>query len=190
MQRGRFCPSSASCSTISPRSRLDVLSSRTLHALARLVQLAFWSSRSLERLMDAAPLMKMITATLVRDEQTRAMLETLYVYLLLAAKPEVDVDVVRTILFDVAGPQGREDMMNAGEQLIEQGRREGRVEGRVEGEQTGLRTAITTALAARGVPSSDAGRARLASCTDVDLLTQWLARAVTAASEGDVFGTP
>ena len=31
---------------------------------------------------------------------------------ILKGKPEVDVEAVRTILFDVAGPEGREDVMN------------------------------------------------------------------------------
>ena|SRR5258706_8955784 len=46
---------------------LDALSTRTLHALTRLVRLAFWSSRSFERLQDAAPLMQQVTTTLSRD---------------------------------------------------------------------------------------------------------------------------
>jgi predicted transposase/invertase (TIGR01784 family) len=162
---------------------LDALSSRTLQALTRLVQLAFWSSRSFERLQDAAPLMQQVTATLSRDERTRALLEQLYVYLLRAAQPEVDVRDVRTILLEVAGPQGREDVMNAAEQLIEQGRLEGLERGRAEG----LRAAIATALSARSMALSDVGRARLASCADVATLTRWLASAVTASSEAEVF---
>jgi len=35
------------------------------------------------------------------------------VYLLRAVQTEVAVDDVRTILLEVAGPQGREDVMNA-----------------------------------------------------------------------------
>ena len=104
---------------------LDALSSRTLKALTRLVQLAFWSSRSFERLQDAAPLMQQVTATLSRDASTRALLEQLSIYLLRAAQPDVDVRDVRTILFEVAGPHGGEDVMNAAEPLIQQGRAEG-----------------------------------------------------------------
>jgi predicted transposase YdaD len=166
---------------------LEELSSRALHALARLVELAFWSSRSFTRLRDAAPLMREIARALTRDDRTRALLEQLYVYVLLAARPDVDLEEVRTILFDVAGPQGQEDVMNAGEQLIAQGRAEGERQGRAEGEIDALRTAISIALSARALPLSEPGRARLASCVDVAALTVWLARAVTAASEADVF---
>ena len=91
---------------------------------------------------------------------------------------------VRSILLEVAGPQGAEDVVNAAEQLIEQGRTEGRAEGRVEG----LRAGVAAALVARAVPLSELGRARLASCTDIAMLTRWLTRAVTAASEAAVFG--
>ena len=174
---------------------LEALSSRAIHALGRLVELAFWSSRSLERLQRAAPLMRAITETLLRDARTRALLEQLYVYFLRAAQPEVDIGTVRTILLEVAGPQGREDVMNAAEQLIEQGRAEGhergreqgREEGREEGRAEGLRVAIAAALSVRALRLSDLGRARLAACADVATLTEWLARAITASSEADVF---
>lgn len=158
---------------------LEALASRVLSALTRLVQLALWSSRSFARLESAAPFMQETTATLTRDERTRALLAQLYVYLLRAAQPDVDVAAVRTILLQVAGPEGRQDVMNAAEQLIEQGR--------AEGHATGLRAAITTALSARAVPMSELARARIAACTDIPLLTRWLARAVTASVEADVF---
>jgi len=163
---------------------VDALASRVLSALARLVQLGLWSSRSLGRLKSAAPFMRQIAATLTRDEPTRSLLAQLYLYLLRAAQPDVDVQEVRTILLDIAGPQGREDVMNAAEQLIEQGRAEGLAKALV-----GLRAAVTTVLSARTVPMSELARARIAACTDDALLTQWLARAVRGASEADVFAS-
>ena len=123
--------------------------------------------------------MQQVTATLPRDAHTRALLEQLYVYLLRAAQPEVDVRRVHTILLEVAGPQGREDVMNAAEQLIEQGR--------TEGEIKGLRTAIAGVLETRRLVLSEVGRARLTSSADVAMLTRWLQRAVTASSEAQVF---
>jgi predicted transposase/invertase (TIGR01784 family) len=158
---------------------LEELAARALHALGRLVQLALWSSRSMERLGVAAPLMSSIAGTLERDSRTRALLLQLYAYLWQAAPPDVAAEDIRSILLQVAGPQGAEDVVNAAEQLIEQGRAEGRGEG--------LRAAIATALAARAVPLSEVGRARLASCTDVATLTRWLTRAVSATSEATVF---
>ncbi|HEY3820319.1 MAG TPA: hypothetical protein VGL81_24310 [Polyangiaceae bacterium] len=41
---------------------LDTLAARALHALGRLIQLALWSSRSIERLERAAPFMGDIAA--------------------------------------------------------------------------------------------------------------------------------
>ncbi len=76
---------------------------------------------------------------------------------------------------------------------LERGRAEGRAEGRVagiaEGRTEALRTAIVTALSARGLSLSDAGREKLASCADADVLTHWLARAVTVNSEVEIFAS-
>jgi predicted transposase YdaD len=80
--------------------------------------------------------------------------------------------------------------MNAAEQLIQQGRAEGEQKGEQRGLERGLeglRTGVAAALSARAMPLSEMGRARLASCVDVATLTRWLTRAVTAASEADVF---
>jgi hypothetical protein len=36
---------------------------------------------------------------------------------------------------------------------------------------------------------SDSGRARIAACTDMGVLTTWLTRALTASSEAEVFAS-
>ncbi len=46
---------------------------------------------------------------------------------------------------------------------------------------------VLAVLAARGIPVTDAARARLADCDDLALLQRCLVRAVSAASAGDVF---
>ncbi len=56
-----------------------------------------------------------------------------------------------------------------------------------KGEVKGLRAAITHVLAARSLALSELGRARLTSCADVAVLTAWLERVATAASEAEVF---
>jgi predicted transposase/invertase (TIGR01784 family) len=162
---------------------LEALSSRNLHALALLVELAFWASRSLGRLQDAAPRMGALVARLTRDARARMLLTQLYVYLLHDAPRNVVTAEVRAILKQIAGPAGEEDLMNAGEQLIEQGR----VKGHAEGHTEGLRAAVAVTLIARGLGPSDLAKARLAACSDVTLLTAWLASAATAANEADVF---
>lgn len=162
---------------------LEALASRKLHALALLVELAFWASRSLARLQDAAPRMGAIVAELTRDARARALLTQLYVYLLRDAPPDVETEEVRAILRQIAGPKGQEDIVNAGDRLIEQGRAEGLAKGQADG----LRAAIQAALSARGLGLSELGKARLAACSDVAVLTVWVTRSVTAATEADVF---
>lgn len=58
-----------------------------------------------------------------------------------------------------------------------------------EKSRAGVREAILTVLRARGVTCSDEGLSRLDACADPDLLNQWLARALQATSEADVFAT-
>jgi hypothetical protein len=88
----------------------------------------------------------------------------------------------RFVLDDLEA-QSLEDVVNAGEQLIAEGIEHGRAEGRAEG----MRAAIERVLAARSLPLSEVGRARLASCVDAATLTRWLERAATATSEAEVF---
>jgi hypothetical protein len=88
------------------------LASRTLAVWPRLVQLALWASRSFPRLRRAAPFMRLLTASLARDERTRALLTQLFLYVLVTASPDVDVQQIRTILLEVAGPEREEDIMN------------------------------------------------------------------------------
>ena len=166
---------------------LETLASRKLHALALLVQMAFWASRSVKRLQDAAPRMGAIVSELARDTRARMLLTQLYVYLLRDAPPEVDAGEVRSILLQIAGPHGQEDIVNAGERLIEQGRVEGLAKGHAEGQAEGLRAAVAATMAARGLALSELGRARLAACSEVTVLTTWVTCAATAATEADVF---
>ena len=161
----------------------DMAISRDLSTFTGCEQFALWSSRSSARLQSAAPSIRLIAATISRDRHTHQFMVQLYIYLLRTAEPDVDVREILTILLEIAGPQGREDVMNAAEQLIEQGRAEGHARGQAEG----LRGAIATALTARAVPMSELSRAQIEACTDLATLTRWLARAVTASSEADVF---
>jgi predicted transposase/invertase (TIGR01784 family) len=179
---------------------LEALSSRKVHALALLVEMAFWASRSLVRLQDAAPRMGAIVAGLARDARARMLLTQLYVYLLRDAPADVETEDVRAILEQIAGSRGKEEIVNAGERLIEQGRAEGLAKGQAEGlakgqaeglakgQAEGLRAALAATLAARGLPLSELGTARLEACSDITMLTAWVTSAVTAATEADVFG--
>ena len=62
----------------------------------------------------------------------------------------------------------------------------GRAEGVAEGKAQGRADAILAILAARHIAVPDDIRARIASCSELPVLDRWLARAVTAASAGEV----
>lgn len=47
--------------------------------------------------------------------------------------------------------------------------------------------AVLTILSARGLPVSDAARARIVACTDPAALERWIARAVTVATVDELF---
>lgn len=57
------------------------------------------------------------------------------------------------------------------------------------GEARGEARALLTLLRVRGLPISDAARARIEGCDDAELLNRWVARAATAASVDEVFET-
>jgi hypothetical protein len=156
---------------------LEELAARSLHTLGRLVQLAFWSARAMDRLSRAAPWMRAIAERLERDGRTRAMLTQLYVYLWRVTPQDVAAEDIRSILLEVAGSEGVEDVVNAAEQLEH------------KGEVRALRAAVARVLSARSIALSQVGSARLAACTDVDELSRWHDRAVTAGSEAEVFAS-
>jgi hypothetical protein len=168
---------------LSPLSASDVVA-RPLHALALLVELAFWAARSVPRIRDAAPYLGPLEA-FARDEPSRAMFAMALRYLLRTARAGVEAEQVRTILMNAVGSESREDILNYGDQLIEQGRKQGLEQGRVQG----LRDAVMATFSARALPLSDAARERIVACADVARLELWLKRAVTASSEGQVFAT-
>lgn len=65
------------------------------------------------------------------------------------------------------------------EEIRDEGRDEGRAEGRAEG--------LLLLLGVRGIALTDADREKIATCTDPQLLHEWLQRAATASSAEEVF---
>lgn len=65
------------------------------------------------------------------------------------------------------------------EEIRDEGRAEGRVEGRAED--------ILLILERRGVDVPDEARERITGCGDLDTLSRWLVRAVTASSAEEIF---
>jgi predicted transposase/invertase (TIGR01784 family) len=97
------------------------------------------------------------------------------------------------VLASVMDARRTEELMKTiGEELIEQGMArglaKGLAKGREEGLAKGLARSVLRVLDARGLGVDDKARQRILSCTDLDLLEQWLERAVTASSLSDVLG--
>ena len=74
-----------------------------------------------------------------------------------------------------------------------EGRAEGLAEGLAKGEAGGLangtREALRTILSERGLSLSEGDRERIEKCSDVEQLTVWLRRAVTAGTASEVFAS-
>jgi predicted transposase YdaD len=62
----------------------------------------------------------------------------------------------------------------------------GKVEGKAEGQAEGEAKSILAVLAARGIPVSDAVRARVLACTDIATLDLWVRRAAVATTAASV----
>ncbi|GIH27342.1 hypothetical protein Aph01nite_56520 [Acrocarpospora phusangensis] len=71
---------------------------------------------------------------------------------------------------------------------IAEGRASGIAEGRASGIAEGEAKSLLFVLEKRGVELSETDRKNVLSCTDQELLTAWLERALTARSVEDVFG--
>jgi hypothetical protein len=72
--------------------------------------------------------------------------------------------------------------------LQAEGERRGRAEGKREGRAEGERNALWTLLRTRGLSATAKERAMIEDCADPKKLEQWIARAVSAASVGEVLG--
>ena len=69
------------------------------------------------------------------------------------------------------------------------GERNGRAEGMRKGRIEGVRTALLTLLKTRGLSAAVKERAMIDGCADSKKLEQWIVRAVSAGSVGEVLGT-
>ncbi|GAA3258952.1 hypothetical protein GCM10010469_24090 [Streptomyces labedae] len=71
--------------------------------------------------------------------------------------------------------------------LFEEKYLEGKSEGKSEGKAEGKAEDILRALTVRGVPVSDDVRQRVTACLDLDTLTAWFDRSLTASRAEDLF---
>jgi flagellar biosynthesis/type III secretory pathway protein FliH len=99
------------------------------------------------------------------------------------------------LVMAAAGEDEREEIVNAAEELIEQGRaqgleqgrQEGRREGRHEGRREGAREVLITLLLSRfgTLPDDVVARVKVADTEQID---RWAERLLTASSLAEVFG--
>ncbi len=71
--------------------------------------------------------------------------------------------------------------------LFEEKYLEGKSEGKSEGKAEGKAEDILRVLTVRGVPVSDDVRQRVTACLDLDTLTAWFDRSLTASRAEDLF---
>jgi len=98
------------------------------------------------------------------------------------------VEITEAGLVGTAGQQKWRELMH--KQLIpyvSEFRRQGIEEGRSQGEAAGQARAILQVLDRRAVAVDDSSRERIVSCVDLDTLTAWLDRSLTAEQVSDLF---
>ncbi|WP_240661231.1 MULTISPECIES: hypothetical protein [unclassified Streptomyces] len=71
--------------------------------------------------------------------------------------------------------------------LFEEKYLEGKTEGKTEGKAEGKAEDILRVLQVRGLPVPDDIRERILGCSDLDTLTTWFDRSLTAARTEDLF---
>ncbi|MCR9161158.1 MAG: Rpn family recombination-promoting nuclease/putative transposase [Nannocystaceae bacterium] len=95
---------------------------------------------------------------------------------------DLQLEQFRAILKERA-PAADSITMTIAEQLLA----EGEARGVIQGELRRAATSVLTVLEARGLSVSEGVRARIEDCQDLDVLRDWLTRAVTVASAEQIF---
>lgn len=115
-----------------------------------------------------------------------AALATLWRYIFLIGDKFGPEDLVDRLIAAV-GEDSKEEIVTAGEQLIERGRKEGRRDGLQEGLQEGQRRLLKQQLQHRFGPLPEAALTRV-STADAEALDLWAERILTAPTLADVLG--
>jgi hypothetical protein len=109
-----------------------------------------------------------------------------YVHLLRIFTPRHARKELEQLMEDLFKDPFIDRFIEEGKQLgIERGMEQGKRLGRAEG----VARVLVTILAARGIAIADQFRARIAECTDPDLLERWATRAATSTTIDEVFAS-
>jgi hypothetical protein len=109
-----------------------------------------------------------------------------YVHLIRILTPRHARKELEQLMEDLFKDPFIDRFIEEGKQLgIERGMEQGKRLGRAEG----VARVLVTILAARGIAIADQFRARIAECTDPDLLERWATRAATSTTIDEVFAS-
>ena len=147
------------------------------------VRMTLWvlrDARNGSSFLAAAGAWVPVLERIARDPRLRHVAMALVRYLWFVLDDET-MNGFRVMLANEA-PMAEGMTMTAGEKLLERGHERGRAEGKLEGKLEGEIASVLLVFEARGIPVSDAQRARIQACRDAETLTRWLVAAATAES--------
>lgn len=161
----------------------QALHDRTMSALGRLALFCFRHAREPEELIEQLAGWLDLVGEVRRAPNGAAALAAIFRYILLRNEKRPPEDVVKRLLL-LVGREGRDEVVTAGEQLIERGRLKGLQEGLQEGLQT-ARNMLLKLLRTRfgALPDDAVARVQAADSAQLDL---WAERVLTAATLAEV----
>jgi predicted transposase/invertase (TIGR01784 family) len=167
----------------------EALKGRAMSAFSRLVLFCLRHAREPEVLLERLGRWVDLVREARRAPNGRSALVSLWRYILSTSR-EDEPEVVIERLLATVGEEGKEEIMTAGEKLIERGRQEGRREGerkgREEGERKGRRASLLKLLGTRfgALPAGIVAQVEAAELADLD---RWFERGIAAPSLVAVF---
>jgi len=96
-------------------------------------------------------------------------------------------EALQALLERDIGPEAKEIVVTAGQQLIEQGRQEGRQEGHKEGRQQGFQEVLLRLLRQRFGAQVDAQVEQRIMTASVEQIETWSMRVLSAATLAELF---
>jgi predicted transposase/invertase (TIGR01784 family) len=169
------------------QARDDELRARAMSALGRLTLWCLKRVRNGGDLSEELARWSEVMAEIVGAPNGVAALAAVLKYLLeVGQTPRENIEALSHKL----GPRAEEAYMTGAQLFREEGRREGEAKGKAEGQAQGKAQAILAVLEARGLTVSEAQRATIANCTDLEQLERWVRQAVTVETTGALFAAP
>jgi predicted transposase/invertase (TIGR01784 family) len=168
----------------------DALKARAMSAFARLVLFCLKHAREPDVLLDRLGRWVDLIREARRAPNGPAALVALFRYILLTNRENKPEAMIVQQLLEAVGEEGKEEILSAGERLIERGRQEGLLKGRQEGQQEGRqegRRELLLKLLRTRFGALPTGLAARVDTADLDQLDRWFERAITAAGVAAVF---